>query len=253
MSSLRDLPRLAMAPFRHSFSALLRALPETVRGPVAFETKSFVGRLLARRLQVNPNQRNYMNLGAANDRLEGYVAVDFFSSSGGYGADLRYPLLIDCAVFDGIFTEHTLEHLSYAEVARVLSECQRILKPGGIIRVIVPDLSIFVDNYASNSESWFRDWEREVLKPRGRSMISRMEALSFVTQEYGHRSAWDFETMDGFLTRAGFTEVRKRAFHEGSDPRLLQDKEDLDRKMVSLYVEAKKAGLPLVGAPAVDS
>lgn len=229
---------------------MLRALPETVRGPIAFETRSFLGRLFARRLNVNPDQGNYMNLGSADDRIAGYVAVDFFQPNVGYGADLRYPLLIDDAVFNGIFTEHTLEHLNYSEVAKILAECQRVLKPGGLIRVIVPDLSIFVENYVSNNVSWFRDWEREVLKPRGRSMISRMEALSFVTQENGHRSAWDFETMEKFLMRAGFTEIQKRAYHEGRDARLLQDKDDLDRTMLSLYVEARKPGPTL--APAGD-
>jgi predicted SAM-dependent methyltransferase len=235
--------RLAMSPFRYSLSALLRTLPETVKDSVTFEARSFVGRFLAHRLHVDPKQLNYMNLGSGNDRPEGYVSVDFFSGNVGYGADLRYPLLIDDAVFNGIFTEHTLEHLNYTEVAQVLAECHRILKPGGVIRIIVPDLSIFVQNYASNNESWFRDWERETLKPRGRSMISRMEALSFVTQEYGHRSAWDFETMDRFLTRSGFTEIRQCAFNKGSDARLLQDKDDLGRKLVSLYVEARKTAV----------
>jgi predicted SAM-dependent methyltransferase len=232
--------RWATAPLRYTFSALMRALPETVRGPVTFETRSFLGRLFARRLRVNAVQRNYMNLGSADDRIPGYIAVDFFSPNVGYGADIRYPLLIDDAVFDGIFTEHTLEHLSYFEVARILAECQRILKPQGLIRIVVPDLSIFVEHYVSNNDSWFREWEREVLQPRGRSMISRMEALSFVTQEYGHRSAWDFETMEKFLKRAGFTDIQKRAFREGSEPLLLQDKDTLDRKMLSLYVEARK-------------
>ena len=129
-------------------------------------------------------------------------------------------------------------------MAKILAECQRILKPGGIIRTVVPDLSIFVEQYASNNESWFRDWEREVLQPRGRSMTSRMQALSFVTpQEYGHRSAWDFETMEKFLARAGFAEIQMRTFREGSDPVLLQDKDTLDRKMISLYVEARKPSL----------
>jgi predicted SAM-dependent methyltransferase len=240
---MNSLFRRATFPLRYAFSALLRTLPESIGGPVAFETQSLVGRLLARRLCVDPSRRNYMNLGSANDHLDDYVAVDFFSNDIAYGADFRYPFLIDDAVFDGIFTEHTLEHLSYAEVARVLAECRRILKPGGVIRIVVPDLSIFVENYASNNAAWFRDWEREVLKPRGRSMISRMEALSFVTQENGHRSAWDFETMERFLVQAGFAEIRKCAFREGCDARLVQDKDTLDRTMLSLYVEARKTSL----------
>jgi predicted SAM-dependent methyltransferase len=239
--------RLAAAPLTYPFKTLLRALPVSVSGPLAFETRSFVGRLLARPLKLDPKRRNYLNLGAADDQFEDYVALDFFSRNTGYGADLRYPLLIDSEVFDGIFTEHTLEHLSYEEVARVLTECLRILKPGGKIRVIVPDLSLFAENYARKNDSWFREWERTVLGPRGRSMISNMEALSFVTQEYGHRSAWDAETMERFLVRAGFTDIRRRAPGEGDDARLLRDREDLDRTMVSLYLEARKPTSTIAG------
>jgi predicted SAM-dependent methyltransferase len=67
-----------------------------------------------------------MDLGSADDRTPGFLAVDFFSPNVGYGADLRYPLLIDDITFDGIFTEHTLEHLNYTEVAKIVAECQRI-------------------------------------------------------------------------------------------------------------------------------
>jgi predicted SAM-dependent methyltransferase len=151
-------------------------------------------------------------------------------------------------VFDGIFTEHTLEHLSYQEVAGVLTECLRILKPGGRIRIIVPDLSVFVENYAQKNDAWFHEWERTVLEPRGRKMISNLEALSFVTQEYGHRSAWDMETMEIFLARAGFIDIRRCAPREGDDVYLLRDKEDRDRTMVSLYVEARKPASTIAGA-----
>jgi len=233
---MKGLLRLTAAPIR----LLLRAFPESVRGPLVFEMKSFVGRLRAKRLRVRSSQVNYMNLGSGRDRLDGFIAVDFFSRDVDFGVDLRYALPIDDAVFDGIFTEHTLEHLSYAQVAPVLAECCRILKPGGTIRIVVPDLSIFVERYASRDYSWFHDWEREVLVPRGRSMISRMEALSFETQEYGHRSAWDFETLKVFLARAGFMDVCKCSFRQGRDTRLLQDKDAVDRTMVSLYVEASK-------------
>jgi hypothetical protein len=79
-------------------------------------------------------------------------------------------------------------------------------------------------------------------------MISNLEALSFVTQEYGHRSAWDMETMERFLARAGFIGIRRCIPREGGDVRLLRDKEDLDRTMVSLYVEARKPASTITGA-----
>ena len=232
--------RLATAPLIYPLKALLRTLPASVGEPIAFETKSFLGRLFARRLRLDSARPNYLNLGAADDRFENYVAMDFFSRNAGYGADLRYPLLIDNSVFDGIFTEHTLEHLTYGEVARVLAECLRILKPSGRIRIIVPDMALFAENYARKNDVWFRAWEHAVLEPRGRRMISHMEALSFVTQEYGHRSAWDMDTMEKFLACAGFIDIRKCALREGADLHLLRDKEDSDRVIISLYVEARK-------------
>jgi hypothetical protein len=79
-------------------------------------------------------------------------------------------------------------------------------------------------------------------------MISNLEALSFVTQEYGHRSAWDVETMEIFLARAGFTDIRRCAPREGGDVHLLRDKEDRDRTMVSLYVEARKPASTITSA-----
>jgi predicted SAM-dependent methyltransferase len=242
------LLRLATAPLTYPLKALLRTLPPSVSAPIAFETRSFVGRLLAQPLKLDSSRRNYLNLGSADDHFENYVALDFFSSSAGYGADLRYPLLIDTGVFDGIFTEHALEHLGYEEVAQVLTECLRILKPGGRIRIIVPDLSLFAENYAQRNDTWFHEWEQAVLEPRGRKMISNLQALSFVTQEYGHRSAWDMETMEKFLARAGFADIRRCAPNEGEDVCLLRDKLDRDRTMVSLYVEARKPPSVITGA-----
>lgn len=243
------LLRLTIAPLRYPVKALLRSLPSSISEAIAFETKSFVGRLFARPLRIDASTLNYLNLGAAGDHFKYFVSLDFFFSGADYGADLRYPLLIDDAVFDGIFTEHTLEHLNYGQVARVLTECFRILKPGGRIRVIVPDLSIFADNYVQKNDSWFRDWEDAVLRPRGRTITTNMEALSFVTQEYGHRSAWDVQTMHEFLARAGFIDLRKCALRAGGDQQLLRDKDDRDRVVVSLYVEATKPVSEVTTAP----
>jgi predicted SAM-dependent methyltransferase len=38
-----------------------------------------------------------------------------------------------------VFSEHFLEHLFFDEALALLVECHRILTPGGIVRVVVPD------------------------------------------------------------------------------------------------------------------
>lgn len=42
--------------------------------------------------------------------------------------------------FDAVYSSHVMEHFSRDEGRRVLQACHRILKPGGILRVVVPDL-----------------------------------------------------------------------------------------------------------------
>lgn len=46
----------------------------------------------------------------------------------------------DIGPFDGIYTSHALEHLAPHDVARALSEFRRVLKPGGVAIIVVPDL-----------------------------------------------------------------------------------------------------------------
>ena len=61
------------------------------------------------------------------------------------------------------FSENTFEHLSHEEVEKAISECYRILKSDGVIRIIVPDLSKFIHNYCSNNQDWFKKWYNLVL------------------------------------------------------------------------------------------
>ncbi len=217
-----------------------KALPDGALEQLSFEVRSMLGRRGARRLRLDPARTNLLDLGAADTPGGDFVAIDFFGRKGVYGADLRYPLLIDDASVEGIFTEHTFEHLAFDDVRRLLGECFRVLKPGGRIRVIVPDVSIFVARYQANDLAWFQEWERVALVPRGRRLVTPMQAISFVTQEYGHRSAWDFASLDAVLREAGFVDVERASYRDGRDPRLLRDKDSDSRRLVSIYAEAAK-------------
>lgn len=232
--------------FRVPLEILFGLLPHSLRDILVFEMKSFVGRAITKKLVLNKDSENYINLGSGSKTFDDYINIDFFSFSDDvdYGADFRYPLKIDDDSVDGIFTEHVLEHLTYDHAERLLKECYRILKPDGIIRIIVPDVSIFIKNYCLNNDDWFSEWEKRVfiesndVNRRNRRMVSKMTAISFVTQEYGHVSSWDFETLEIFLSRANFEKIEKTAFRQGSNKKLLRD--DDSRVSISLYAEGSK-------------
>jgi len=66
--------------------------------------------------------------------------------------DLRRAFPFDDAAFDAVYGSHVLEHLEPAAARRLLQECFRILRPGGIIRIVVPDLESIARLYVSSLE-----------------------------------------------------------------------------------------------------
>jgi hypothetical protein len=57
----------------------------------------------------------------------------------------RYSLL--SGSLKGIFSEHCLEHFSLRTGFEVLSECRRLLRLGGSLRIVVPDAERYLDLY----------------------------------------------------------------------------------------------------------
>lgn len=64
-----------------------------------------------------------------------YAACEFREFQFEAGGRLDF----EAASFDFILSEHFLEHLNLPDALALLHECQRVLRPGGIIRTSVPD------------------------------------------------------------------------------------------------------------------
>ena len=209
-----------------------------------FEFRSKLGRILSRSLKLNSRNANYINLGSGNSYVNKFINVDFFGNKMiDYGMDLRFPFKIETNSIDGIFSEHTFEHLSHLEVDNALSECCRILKPEAKIRIIVPDLSILIERYSSNDDEWFQKWHDLVLKDPSRHYMKKyftnMFAINFTASYYHHKSCWDFESLEKALSTHGFINIIKLDYNVGT-PELLIDSDSEDRKLVSIYIEGKK-------------
>jgi predicted SAM-dependent methyltransferase len=141
--------------------------------------------------------------------------------------DITRPWRCANDYWDGIFTEHVIEHVTYAEAIAVFSECFRTLKPGAWIRISVPSLSKYVAYYRGEiDDDHFHPFPERAL------------ALSFLTQMHIHKSTWDADLMTKVLRELGFEKAAEVTFRDGSDSRLIMD--DPDKAIESLYIEARK-------------
>src|SRR5690606_34430458 len=49
--------------------------------------------------------------------------------------------------FDGIYCSHLIEHLDRDHARRFVADCLRVLRPGGVVRFVVPDLECIAREY----------------------------------------------------------------------------------------------------------
>jgi predicted SAM-dependent methyltransferase len=186
-----------------------------------------------------------VNLGAGTMGKAGWINVDAFAFAGiNCTYDMRRGLPFADSSVRGIFCEHFFEHIDYDEEAPVLlRECHRVLKPGGVIRLIVPDAGAYLRAYCD--EGWDALTRIRPLKPGrvdfyfGNRYDAKMEAVNVVfRQGTEHKYAYDAETLLNLLRRCGFARVEHQAFGRSWMQEICLDQPM--RASESLYVEAVK-------------
>ncbi len=101
--------------------------------------------------------------------------------------DIREPLPFADASVDVVYHSHVLEHLNAIDGARFMRECFRILRPGGVLRVVVPDLEGIaraylgsIDQAADGADTVLHAWTRMELTDQAARVASGGEMLPWL-------------------------------------------------------------------------
>lgn len=184
------------------------------------------------------NGKEYLQVGCGYNIYPEFINTDIEWKPGVIPWDVsiikedNYP--IESGVLEGIYTEHCMEHIPFESVKDNLKEFHRMLKPGGTLRIAVPDGELFIDLYNRH-----RNGEKVTIpKPDDRHEPTPMISINRIARSHGHLFMYDFETFKYMLEEAGFKDIKKETFRNGRNPKLLVDSEL--RRDESLYVEATK-------------
>ena len=124
--------------------------------------------------------------------------------------------------FEAIYSSHVLEHLTLRGARTCIAEAYRCLKPGGVLRILVPDLDDHVSEFRSESAmAW---------------AINFFEANE-VSEKNIHHFMYNFSSLSELMRECGFPIVERCDYRVGRCP----DVALLDNRPGSLIVEAVKS------------
>lgn len=117
--------------------------------------------------------------------------------------DLRKPLPWEDNTVSYIYSSHTLEHLTKIDGERLVLETFRVLEPGGIVRIVVPDLCHAVSRYKSGAVG-AADFLTLLgaVDTQPRSLPKRVFSMMAGS---GHRCMYDVQALANLLEQVGFT------------------------------------------------
>lgn len=186
--------------------------------------------------QVAPGA--YVHLGCGPNVLPSFLNIDYNWIPGiDMCCDIARGIPIGDEVAGGIYSEHCLEHLTIEQCRGVLKECRRVMQPGSVLRISVPDLETYARAYVQHLDDNSTVLPNEYFvnttgMPRSVALFNELFTGS------GHRFIYDHDSLAALLRESGFDRIDRCAFRKGSDARLLVDTPG--RASESLYIEAIK-------------
>jgi SAM-dependent methyltransferase len=145
---------------------------------------------------------------------------------------------------DVIYSSHMLEHLDRPTAQQFLAEAFRVLKPGGVIRIAVPDLRLLVDRYNADGDADRLVEASFLASDMPRSLVGKLRYLVLGSRH--HAWMYDARSLVAALERAGF----KSAQTVDAGTTTIEDPGALDlaeRADESIYVEARRPAGDLAG------
>jgi predicted SAM-dependent methyltransferase len=189
-----------------------------------------------------------LHIGCGTSTLGDWLNSDLFPYSDDIlhlDATDTFPFVNE--TFDYIFSEHMIEHISYSNGLAMLSECHRVLKKNGKIRISTPNLQFLSDLYRKNKS----ELQIEYIKWATDSFIQSAPyydetfVINNFVRDWGHLFIYDEKTLRSSLEKAGFTKIIKSDLNESNDETLrnLENEQRMPRgflRLESITLEGTK-------------
>jgi SAM-dependent methyltransferase len=148
-------------------------------------------------------------------------------------ADVRKRIPFPDSSVTYIYSSHTFEHFTYEESRAVARECFRVLRPGGILRIVVPDLGTMVRDYLADTADPMAS-HRFVSR-----LLLTAGVRDIVHPGAHHKQMFDARSLTHMLQGVGFPAPELSTFGSSRIAEIMEIELE-SRRSESLYVEATR-------------
>lgn len=144
------------------------------------------------RLPRSRDGRLMLHVGCGNVDSPGYINIDARPMKHVHFIvhDIGEICFVPPGSIDLIYMSHVMEHVSHLRVSSVLRECRKVLKPGGVLRLGVPDFDLLCSLYEHTGKDM-------------KSILGQLMGGQDYAQNF-HFSAFNAKFLAELLTAAGF-------------------------------------------------
>lgn len=163
---------------------------------------------LAGSASVSESAIRRLNWGCGTEPPEGWINCDIKDAPGiDISCDIREGLPLEASSLDYVVSIHALPELPYPDVEPALTELHRVLKPGGVLRLGLPDLEKAMRAYSDGNADYFLIPDDDV-RSLGGKLIVQMTW-------YGYsKSMYTFDFTEELLYHSGFRRVVRCKYRE---------------------------------------
>ena len=160
-----------------------------------------------------------LHLGCGDHLLNGWLNSDLHPRSANVlRLDAAHPFPFRANTFAYVYSEHMIGALSLQSASVMLSECFRVLAPGGKVRITTPDLAFLIDLYGSQRSALqerYVEWVSAELTGKGSGFV-----INHFMRAWGHQFVYDKPTLCQALGSAGISNVMVCGLNESEDAAL---------------------------------
>ena len=171
---------------------------------------------------MQANRVHKLQVGAGNNSPAGWLNTDIVPAGSQAYLDITKPLPFADGSFQYIFGEHVIEHIPYEDGLAFFKEAHRILAPGGKIRMVTPNLSVYLALFNKPDPEHSigtANYVKRKLEAQAWSESPDPACIILNNQMrwFGHQLLYTPALLRSSLEQAGFTQIRQYAAGESDD------------------------------------